>query len=70
MGTFEWELILIVIILPLSALYDLQWNKPISLINVFWILIIVGLPFVGPTLYLIVTRFKLMFTSIKLQMLK
>ena len=61
MGTNEWELILLLIILPLSALYDLLLNKPIPLNNVIWIIIIVGLPFAGPTLYLIVTRSKLMF---------
>lgn len=59
MGTAEIAIILIVIVLPISAIYDLM-NQHLSSVKnnkTIWALIILLLPLVGPFIYLVVTRY-------------
>ena len=60
MGRNEFILIVLIVILPLSALYDLVCNRPVTTNKTIWAIVIVGMPFVGPVLYLLVTRFRLL----------
>jgi hypothetical protein len=61
MGFIEYSIILIVIILPLAALFDLMSDKSDKWMannKAVWAVIIILLPFLGPVLYLVTSRFR------------
>jgi len=61
MGTSEYFIILIVIILPIAALFDLMSDKSDKWITnnkTVWAIIIIMMPLVGPVLYLLTSRIR------------
>lgn len=61
MGTSEYLIILIVIILPIAALFDLMADKSDKWITnnkAVWAIIIIMMPFLGPILYLVTSRIR------------
>ena len=61
MGNSEYFIILIVIILPIAALFDLMSGKSDQWITnhkAVWAIIIIMMPFLGPVLYLLTSRIR------------
>jgi len=56
MGTTEWVFILILIILPIAALFDLMKDKTVEKNKIVWAATIIFFPLIGPFIYLVVTR--------------
>jgi len=63
MGLMEFFLVGIVLILPITALYDLFTDQSLRSNRTFWALVILVLPMAGPILYLLFTRLKFWFFS-------
>lgn len=57
MGTNEMVIVLILIVLPLAGIFDLMRQSALKKNKTLWGLIILLVPLVGPTIYLISTRY-------------
>lgn len=60
MGTAEIVIILIILILPLAAMFDLMRQTAFKKNKTLWGLIIIFLPLIGPIVYLVFTRYTYM----------
>jgi hypothetical protein len=61
MGVNEFFLIGIVFILPIAALYDLLTDRSLIASRTVWAFVIIGIPMIGPIVYLLFTRLKFWF---------
>lgn len=61
MGVPELFLIGVVVVLPIAALYDLITDRSLASSRTAWAIVIVGMPMLGPILYLLFTRLNFWF---------